>query len=73
MGPLLKAAGDLVATDTDKAEVLDAFFALTFTNKSPFVPQGEENLAVVEKYCQGSSLEESQPMPVWRTSWHAGS
>lgn len=33
VGPLLKGTGDLVKTDTDKAEVFHSFFLLIFTNK----------------------------------------
>jgi len=47
VGPLLNEVGDLVTDDTEKVELLNAFFASVFTAKT--APQESQTLEIRER------------------------
>jgi len=54
VGPLLNELGTLMTGDTEKAELLNAAFALVFTAKAG--PQESKPLDVREKACKKEDL-----------------
>ncbi|GAB0206992.1 mitochondrial enolase superfamily member 1 [Grus japonensis] len=74
VGPLLNEVGALVTEDTEKAELLNAFFASVFTAKAS--PQESQTLEVGDKVWRNKDLplvEEGQPLSIiFERSWRTG-